>query len=139
MSTFIDARTSQNATYPNSINIPLLVDTPQLFGQIGLVPQGVTTNPRVILTGTIALQLPATLVDVTITIVRGTLFTSPTVFSATSTYSFEALTPQIISFSGADYNPLITNPLVYTVFISADALGTTRIGPENFDGILVSD
>lgn len=38
MSQFIDARTSQNASLANSIAIPILViNTPQLFGQIGLI------------------------------------------------------------------------------------------------------
>ena len=56
MGNLIDSfRTSQNASYANSIAIPILViDTPQLFGQIGLITEGVTGTPRVQLTGTIS-------------------------------------------------------------------------------------
>lgn len=58
MGTYVDGRTSQNASFANSIAIPILViNTPQLFGQIGLITAGVGTNPRVILKGTISLQL----------------------------------------------------------------------------------
>ena len=42
MQTFLDARTSQNATYANSIAIPITaINTPELFGQIGLLTAGV--------------------------------------------------------------------------------------------------
>ena len=48
MSTFLDARTSQNASLANSIAIPILfLNTPQLFGQIGLQTAGAGANPRV--------------------------------------------------------------------------------------------
>lgn len=140
MSVFIDGRTSQNASYANSIAIPILVvDTPQLFGQIGLNTAGVTTNPRVIMKGTIAVQLPLALVGITITVVRGTLPTDPLVYSATSTFSLSVLAPQVITFSADDFNPTVTDLLVYTAFVSSNLLGTIRVGPENFDGILVSD
>lgn len=140
MSTFIDARTSQNASYGNSIAIPILViNTPQLFGQIGLVTTGVTTNPRVLLSGTVSLQLPLALVGITVTVVRGTLPTDPVVYSATSTFSLSVLAPQVISFSADDYNPPITDQLTYTAFVSSNLLGSVRVGPESFDGILVSD
>lgn len=140
MGTYIDGRTSQNASYANSIAIPILViNTPQLFGQIGFVPTLVGANPRAILKGTISLQLPLALVGVTITVVRGTLATDPLVYSATSTFDLSVLAPQIITFSADDFNPPITDPLVYTAFVSSNLLGTVRVGPENFDGILVSD
>ncbi|WP_233183054.1 hypothetical protein [Paenibacillus sonchi] len=74
----MDARTSQNASTANSIAIPILViNTPQLFGQIGLITEGITTNPRVLLKGTISIQLPLALAGITIRIVRGTLSTDP--------------------------------------------------------------
>ncbi|SET16057.1 hypothetical protein [Paenibacillus sp. NFR01] len=140
MSTFIDARTSQNASYGNSIAIPILViNTPQLFGQIGLVTTGITTNPRVLLSGTVSLQLPLALVGITVTVVRGTLPTDPVVYSATSTFSLSVLAPQVISFSADDFNPPITSQLTYTAFVSSNLLGSVRVGPESFDGILVSD
>ncbi|MEK3685494.1 hypothetical protein GC101_23910 [Paenibacillus sp. LMG 31459] len=140
MGTYVDGRTSQNASTANSIAIPILViNTPQLFGQIGIITQGVTTNPRVILKGTVSVQLPLALVGVTISIVRGTLPTDPLVYSATSTFSLSVLAPQVITFSADDFIPPITPQLTYTAFITSNLLGTVRVGPESFDGILVSD
>lgn len=140
MATFLDARTSQNASTAGSIAIPILaINTPQLFGQIGLVSTGATTNARVLLKGTISLQLPLALVGVTITIVRGTLITDPVVYSATSTFNLSLLAPQVITFSADDFNPPVTPQLTYTAFITSNLLGTIRVGPESFDGILVSD
>ncbi|WP_150268263.1 hypothetical protein [Paenibacillus tepidiphilus] len=140
MGTYLDARTSQNASTGNSIAIPILaINTPQLFGQIGLLSAGVTTNPRVLLKGTISVQLPLALVGITITIVRGTLPTDPVVYSATSTFSLSLLAPQVIAFSAADYLPPVTPQITYTAFVTSNLLGTVRVGPESFDGILVSD
>ncbi|AIQ41350.1 hypothetical protein [Paenibacillus sp. FSL R5-0912] len=140
MGTYVDGRTSQNASTANSIAIPILVvDTPQLFGQIGIITEGVTTNPRVIMKGTVSVQLPLALVGITISIVRGTLPTDPLVYSATSTFSLSVLAPQVITFSADDFTPPITPQLTYTAFISSSLLGTVRVGPESFDGILVSD
>lgn len=140
MGTYVDGRTSQNASIANSIAVPILViNTPQLFGQIGLITAGVGANPRVLLKGTISLQLPLALVGITITIVRGTASTDPVVYSATSTFSLSVLAPQVIAFSADDFLPPITPQLTYTAFVSANLLGTIRVGPESFDGILVSD
>jgi len=140
MSQFLDARTSQNASLANSIAIPILVvDTPQLFGQIGLQTAGAGANPRVQFSGTVSLQLPLALVSVTITIVRGTLSTDPVIYSASSTFSLSVLAPQVITFSASDFNPPITPQLTYTAFISSNLLGTIRVGPESFDGALYSD
>ena len=140
MATFIDGRTSQNASFAGSIAVPILViNTPQVFGQIGLVTQGATGTPRVQLKGTVSVSLPLALVGVTITIVRGTLPTDPLVYSATSTFSLSVLAPQVITFSADDFNPPITPQLTYTAFIASNLLGTIRVGPENFDGILIAD
>lgn len=140
MGTYLDGRTSQNASYANSIAIPItLLNTPQLFGQVGLISEGVTTNPRVILKGTISLQLPLALLGITITIVRGTLPTDSLVYSATSTFNLSVLAPQVITFSADDFNPPVTPQLTYTAFVSSNLLGTIRVGPESFDAILVSD
>ncbi|WP_025683320.1 hypothetical protein [Paenibacillus maysiensis] len=140
MGTFIDGRISQNASFANSISIPITVlNTPQLFGQIGLNTLGITGTARVLLKGTLSVQLPLALVGITITIVRGTLPTDPIVYSATSTFSLSITAPQVIAFSADDFNPPITPQLVYTAFVSSNLLGTIRVGPESFDGILVGD
>ncbi|MEK4437270.1 MULTISPECIES: hypothetical protein [Paenibacillus] len=141
MSQFIDARTSQNASLANSIAVPILVvNTPQLFGQIGLITTaGMGANPRVQMKGTVSIQLPLALVGITITVVRGTAPTDPIVYSATSTFNLSVLAPQVITFSADDYNPPVLPQLTYTAFISSNLLGTIRVGPENFDGALYSD
>ncbi|NUU64469.1 hypothetical protein [Paenibacillus agri] len=140
MGTYVDGRTSQNASYANSIAIPItFINTPQLFGQIGLVTAGVGANPRVILTGTISVQVPLDLVGIKVTIVRGTLPTDPVVYSATSTFDLSVLAPQLITFSATDFQPPVTPQITYTAFVSSSLLGTVRVGPESFDGILVSD
>jgi len=141
MSQFIDARTSQNASLANSIAVPILVvNTPQLFGQIGLVTTaGMGANPRVQMKGTVSVQLPLALVGITITVVRGTAPTDPIVYSATSTFSLSVLAPQVITFSADDFNPPVLPQLTYTAFISSNLLGAIRVGPENFDGALYSD
>ena len=136
----IDARSSQNATTGNSIAIPILViNTPQLFAQVGLITAGVGALPRVQFAGTIGVQIPLALAGITITVVRGTLPSDPVVFAATSTFSLSVLAPQIITFTGADYTPPITPQLTYTAFISSNLLGTVRVGPESFEAVLYSD
>ena len=141
MPIFLDARTSQNASFANSIGIAIpAINTPQLFGQIGLSTTGVGANPRVLLNGTVTVQLPLALVGITITVVRGTLATDPIVYSATQTFDLSVVAPQVITFSAADFNPTISSTtLTYTAFISTNLLGTTRVGPENFVGLLASD
>ncbi|WFR61327.1 hypothetical protein P9222_23120 [Paenibacillus amylolyticus] len=141
MTQFLDARTSQNAALFNSISIPIpVILTPQLFGQIGLITAGTGPNPRVSLKGTITVQLPRALFVVRITIVRGTIATDPIVYSANHTYGLSGLlVPEVIVFTSTDYNPPLMPQLTYTAFISTNLLGTTRVGPESFDGYVVSD
>jgi hypothetical protein len=137
---FLDLRTSQNASYANSIAIPILaVDTPQLVGQVGLNTGNAGANLRVELKGTVAVQLPLALVAITLTVVRGTLPTDPIVFSSSQSFNLEVIAPQVISFNGADYEPPEASQQTYTMFISSSLLGTIRVGPESFTGIAVSD
>jgi hypothetical protein len=137
MTTLLDARTSQNASYANSIAIPILVvDTPQLMGQVGLnVSQAQETDlVAVQFTGVVSVQLPLALVGITVTVVRGSLPTDPLVFSATETFDLSVLAPQVITVTGSDYNVDITDDLlVYTMFIQSNLLGTIRVGPESFN------
>lgn len=144
MATLLDARTSQNASYANAIAIPILViNTPQLFGQVGLVMKDYTSGDvRVTFTGTVAVQLPLALVGVTITVVRGTQPTDTLVYSSISTYNINVLAPQLITFSGADRvttAPAVTSQLTYTAFVSSNLLGTIRVGPESFSATAYSE
>lgn len=144
MATLVDARTSQNASTGNSIAIPILViNTPQLFGQVGLNTQKYASGPlRVQFTGTVTVQPPLALVGVTVTVVRGTLPTDTVVYSGTSMFNLSVRAPQIITFSGADY---ITSPsdipslLKYTVFVASNLLEVIRVGPESFHVTAYSD
>ncbi|MGO4729265.1 hypothetical protein AB4111_02240 [Paenibacillus sp. 2KB_22] len=141
MTQFLDARSSQNAGLFNSISIPIpVINTPQLFAQIGLQTAGAGANLRVSLKGTITVRLPLALFQVRITIVRGTVATDPIVYSANFTYGLSGLlNPEVIVFSANDYNPPIQPQITYTAFISTNLLGTVRVGPESFDGFIVSD
>ncbi|MBM7567477.1 hypothetical protein [Paenibacillus sacheonensis] len=140
MGKLIDARTSQNASYANSIAVPILViNAPVLFGQIGLNTEGAGANPRVSLQGTMSVQLPLALAGITITVVRGTLPTDHLVYTATATFDLSLLAPQVIAFTADDYNPPLTPLLTYTAFVSSNVLLTVRVGPENFSGMLVTD
>lgn len=141
MTKLLDARVSLNAALFNSIAIPIpVINTPQLFAQIGLITAGAGPNPRVSLKGTITVQLPLALFQVRITIVRGTLPTDPLVYSANHTYGLGGLlVPEVIMFSANDYNPPVTPQITYSAFITTNLLGTVRVGPESFDGFIVSD
>ncbi|WP_145330586.1 hypothetical protein [Paenibacillus xylanexedens] len=141
MTQLLDARVSVNAATFNSISVPIpVINTPTLFAQIGLLTAGAGSNPRVSLKGTITVQLPLALFQVRITIVRGTVATDPIIYSANHTYGLGGLlVPEVIMFSANDYNPPVTPQITYTAFISTNLLGTVRVGPENFDGFIVSD
>lgn len=143
MTTLIDARTSQNASYAGSIAIVnLVIDTPQLVGQIGLQTAGATTNLRVEMSGTVSVQLPLVPIAATftVTIVRGTLSTDPLVYSASEALGIAILGPQVLTVAASDFNPAIpvSGQLTYTMFVSSNALGTIRVGPESFNGALYS-
>ncbi|WP_102708082.1 hypothetical protein [Terribacillus saccharophilus] len=139
MVTVLDARTSQNASTSNSISVPVLVGSQELFGQVGLITAGTTTPIRVQMSGIISLQLPLlpALTTVTVRIVRGTQPTDPIVFSASSNLDLEILGPQAFNFVAADINvsPPASGQLTYTAFISSNLLGTVRVGPESFYAI----
>ncbi|GAS81626.1 hypothetical protein [Paenibacillus amylolyticus] len=141
MTQFLDARSSQNAALFNSISIPIpVINTPQLFAQIGLQTAGAGTNLRVSLKGTITVRLPLALFQVRIIIVRGTVATDPIIYSGNYTYGLNGLlNPEVIVFSASDFNIPIVPQLTYSAFISTNLLGTVRVGPESFDGFVVSD
>jgi hypothetical protein len=142
LSKFLDLRTSQNASYANSIAVPILViNTPQLVGRIGLATQSAGTNIRVMMSGTISLQLPLVPVatSITLTVVRGTLPSHPLVYSATENMNLNILGPQVFTLNALDFNPPAAAQLTYTMFVSSSVVGVIRVGPESFSGIAVSD
>jgi hypothetical protein len=142
MTVLLDARTSQNASFSNSISVPILVGTQGLFGQIGLNVPNATGPIRVQINGTIAVQLPLAPVATTITIriVRGTTPSSPVIYSSSENLDVSILGPQLLTFVSSDFN--VPKPasglLVYTAFITSNVVGTNRVGPESLNGIAYS-
>jgi hypothetical protein len=144
MAQLLDARTSQNASFANSISEEILaVDTPELVGQVGLNIFNPTGIIRVQFTGTVAVEVPIlpVVTAITVTVVRGTLPTDDLVYSAEQNLELSVLAPQIITFTGSDLDvpAPASNHLVYTMFISSDTIGTTRVGPESFNAAAYSD
>lgn len=142
----IDARTSQNASYANSIAIPVTT-TPQLVGQIAFATDGLGTNPRVRLAAAAGVQNNTAVAGSTVTLmlVRGTQPTDTPIYSARHMPRTgpqpQSPDPQTLSISAADFRPPIpaNRRLVYSLFITSDTPGFVRTGPENFDGVLYSD
>lgn len=143
MAKFLDLRTSQNASYANSISVPILVvDEPQLVGVIGLSTIEAGANIRVLLQGTVSLQLPLVpaVTSVTIEVVRGTTPDSPLVYSATQNMDLNLLTPQVFTINALDYQPPNDDiEIAYSMYVSVSALGVVRVGPECFSGLAASD
>lgn len=144
MAQLLDARTSQNASYANSIADPItIIDTPELVGQVGLNVFDATGPIRVQMNGTVAVQVPLlpAVTGITITVVRGTLPTDTLVYSATHNLGLSVLAPQLITFTASDFEVPVpdSNQLVYTMFISSNVLGTFRVGPESFNARAYSD
>ncbi|QHW34637.1 hypothetical protein GZH47_30160 [Paenibacillus rhizovicinus] len=133
----LDSKTSQNASYANSIAIPILIiNTPNLIAQQTLnLSAGTAGQTRVEFSGVAAIQLPllpiATTVNIFVT--RGLTAGDVNVFSVSQNLDLSILGPQVIAFSGSDFNaPNIANA-AYSAFIQVSALGTIRVGPESFN------
>ncbi|MFS0596455.1 hypothetical protein AB1L16_06885 [Peribacillus frigoritolerans] len=147
MSKFLDLRTTQNASYANSIAIPISgLGTPEFIGQLGLDVNGASGTIRVGLYGTVAVQLPLLPLasSITLTVVEGTNVTPQQgiVYSATQVLEANLAGPTILTFNGTRFNapvPPAGQVLAYTLFITTNALGLTRVGPESFSAIAVSD
>jgi hypothetical protein len=143
MTRLLDARTSQNASFANSISIPITVtNAGQLWAQQALNLSGGTAFAvRVDFSGTIALQLPLTPIatNVTIFIVRGTTPSDLIIFSAAENLNTSIIGPQILSFAASDFNAPNISPVTYTAFVSVNTLGTTRVGPESLNLTAYSD
>ena len=142
---FLDARTSQNASYANSINVPT-TDSYQLFAQVGLnvTAADVSIPIRVQFEGIATFKLSPfathAVNPVEIKIVRGTDPNSPPVFSGIKTLILNGNEngPQEYTFAASDYNPPKgSGLLVYSGFIRNITGGSesdvVRVGPESFD------
>lgn len=118
----LDGKTSQNASFTNSINVPTTA-AHQLFGQVGLdISQADTCFPiRFQLDGIITFSLnlsPAVPVNLLeIRIVRGTNPQDQLVFSGVKTLVANGSegTPQEYTFAASDYSvPIGSGFVVYT-------------------------
>lgn len=143
MAIFLDSKTSQNASYANSISIPIsFLAAPVMIAQQTLNLSGGNAGlTRVSFSGTIALQLgllPA-LTNVTIGVYRGMDTSGVLVYSSAENMTLNLLGPQLFSISGSDFNaPNLAN-VTYSVFVSVSLLGVTRVGPESFNFTGVTD
>ncbi len=144
MPQFLDARTSQNASYGNTISIPLPANTPVAIGQVGLNVTGADGNLRVQFSGIAELSFPETPPFdsvIAFSIVRGAEV-SPVAYALYSVSVTEANpnAVQVVTIEASDYNvPLPpSNELVYTLYLfcTTDA---TRIGIESFNAAAYSD
>ena len=146
MAIFLDAMTSQNASFRNSIAIPVTT-TPALFGTLGLNTTGSGGNIRVEFNFTATLStLAALLTPINIEIYRGTGPDRVLVYSAQPTLPVAGLgvaSRTVITLAGADFNPPSPdNFLIYQAFISIPggiAILPTRTGPESFYAAAYSD
>lgn len=119
----------------------LVTGIPQLTGQLTLDLSSAGANSRVTFEGTVSLQLPLLPVtaQATATIVRGTSPSDLAVYSAAQTLDLNIIGPQVISFSGSDFNVPAGGPVSYTMFLSVTGLGATRVGPESFNAVAYTD
>lgn len=143
MAIFLDSKTSQNASYANSISIPIsAINTPELVAQQTLDLSGGTADlTHVEFTGVLAIQLPLLPVatNATVLVYRGMDTSGVLVFSAAENLDLSILGPQLISFSGSDFSAPNAADTSYSVFVEVSALGTVRVGPESFNFTGVSD
>ncbi|KGE20604.1 hypothetical protein [Paenibacillus wynnii] len=144
MSQFLDARTSQNASYGNTISIPFPANTPAPIGQVGLNVTGAGGNIRVQFSGIAELAFPETPPFdsvIAFSVVRGAeVFPVAYALYSVSVNEANPNAVQVVTIEASDYNvPLpASNELVYTLYLfcTADA---TRIGIESFNAVAYSD
>ncbi|MEO2203092.1 hypothetical protein ABGV42_05045 [Paenibacillus pabuli] len=143
MTKLLDARTSQNASYGNTISIPLPANTPVAIGEVGLNATNAGGNIRVQFSGIAELAFPtAPPFDsvISISIVRGTDSLVAYALYSVSVSEANPNAVQVVTINASDFNvPLPpSNELVYTLYLfcTADA---TRIGMESFNVAAYSD
>jgi hypothetical protein len=145
LSRFLDARTSQNASFGQSISIALTPNTPTAIGIVGLNVTGASGVIRVIFNGIAAIDLPDTPPPdgsvIVLAVVRGRNL----VQSAAVGFVVIPLLPtdtgvKILNLTTSDYNVPYpsSNELVYSLGLFS-SVGGTRIGPESFNAEAFSD
>jgi hypothetical protein len=145
MSRFLDARTSQNASYGQSISTVLPPNTPTSIGVVGLNVTGASGVIRVILNGIAAIELPAAPQPpgsvIVLAVVRGsTLVQEALVGDVVIPLQSTDTGVKILNLTISDYNVPYpsSNELVYSLAVFS-AAGGTRVGPESFNAEAFSD
>ncbi|PAD31448.1 hypothetical protein [Paenibacillus sp. 7523-1] len=143
MARLLDARTSQNASYGNTISIPLPANTPVAIGEVGLDATDADGNIRVQLSGIAELAFPTTPPFdsvIAFSIGRGTDSLVAYALYSVSVSEANPNAVQVVTINASDFDvPLPpSNELVYTLYLfcTADA---TRIGMESFNAVAYSD
>ncbi|ARF69092.1 hypothetical protein B7C51_16675 [Paenibacillus larvae subsp. pulvifaciens] len=142
--TYLDAQISQNS---GSFGAPLTLVTsiPVLFGTLGLITAGAGANLRVQFKSTVTIGAIVTVASsVIIQIVRGVggPGVGTTVYTAIHTLPLlgdAIFSTEVITITGSDLPP---NPgfLTYQAFVSVTGIAVaTRVGPESFNALAVSD
>jgi hypothetical protein len=147
MPTYLDAQISQNSGSFGSPLIPA-TSTPALFGTLGLITAGAGANLRVQYEATVTISAIVDVISsVIIQIVRGIgLPGSPgvtTVYTAIHTLPIigvGVLSTDVITIAGADFLPPNPGFLHYQAYVSVTGVAlATRVGPESFNALAVSD
>lgn len=145
LSTFLDAQISQNS---GSFGAPmtLVTGTPVLFGTLGLITAGAGPNLRVKFNATITIgALVSVASSVIIQIVRGVggPGVGTTVYTAIHTLPLlgaDIFSTEVITITGSDLLPPNPGFLTYQAFVSVTGIAVaTRVGPESFNALAVSD
>ncbi len=144
MTQLLDARTSQNASYGNTISTPLPANTPVAIGQVGLNVIGAGGNIRVQLSGIAELAFPTTppfdsVISISIARGAGESLVAYALYSV-SVSEANPNAVQVVTINASDFNvPLPpSNELVYTLFLFCTA-NATRIGIESFNAVAYSN
>ncbi|QOS78609.1 hypothetical protein JNUCC31_28545 [Paenibacillus sp. JNUCC31] len=143
MAKLLDARTSQNASYGNTISIPLPANTPVAIGEVGLDATDANGNIRVQLSGIAELAFPTTPPFdsvIAFSIVRGADSLVAYALYSVSVSEANPNAVQVVTINASDFNvPLPpSNELVYTLYLFSTA-DATRIGIESFNAVAYSD
>ncbi|MGG4130338.1 hypothetical protein ABEW19_18875 [Paenibacillus illinoisensis] len=143
MARLLDARTSQNASYGNTISIPLPANTPVAIGEVGLDVTDADGIIRVQLSGIAELAFPTTPPFdsvISFSIARGTDSLVAYALYSVSVSEANPNAVQVVTINASDFDvPLPpSNELVYTLYLfcTTDA---TRIGMESFNAVAYSD
>jgi hypothetical protein len=144
MTKLLDARTSQNASYGQSIATVLPPQMPTPIGVVGLNVTDAFGIIRVTFNGIAAIDILTTPPPddkiVAIGVVRGTTANDPIVGYALYPFSAVDMGIKVVNLTLSDYNVPhpASNELVYSLILFSSS-GGTRIGPESFNAAAYSD